>query len=80
MKVFKKNVELKKEGDQILLKITDDGIGFDVNTKKKGIGLQNMLSRVTECEGAFDIKSKKGSGTTVIISVPLEKKPVEASL
>ncbi len=74
------NVELKKEGDQILLKITDDGIGFDVNTKKKGIGLQNMLSRVTECEGAFDIKSKKGSGTTVIISVPLEKKPVEASL
>lgn len=74
------NVELKKEGDQILLKITDDGIGFDVNTKKKGIGLQNMLSRVTECEGTFDIKSKKGSGTTVIISVPLEKKPVEASL
>jgi len=71
-------VELKKEGDQILLKIADDGIGFDVNTKKKGIGLQNMLSRVTECEGIFDIKSKKGSGTTVIITVPLEKKAFEA--
>jgi len=71
-------VELKKEGDLILLKITDDGIGFDINTKKKGIGLQNMLSRVMECEGNFDIKSKKGSGTTVIISVPIEKKTVEA--
>lgn len=71
-------VELKKEDEHILLKITDDGIGFDVNTKKKGIGLQNMQSRVDECEGKFDIKSKKGKGTTTIVSVPIEKKVVEA--
>ena len=67
-------VELKKDEEQILLKITDDGIGFDVNTKKKGIGLQNMQSRVDECEGRFEIKSKKGKGTTTIVAVPIEKK------
>jgi signal transduction histidine kinase len=28
--------------------------------KKKGIGIQNMLSRTKECHGEFQIKSKKG--------------------
>ncbi len=71
------SVEFKKENDQIVFTITDDGIGFDVNTKKRGIGLQNMQSRVNECEGTFDIKSKKGKGTTTVVAVPIEKKNIE---
>ncbi len=71
------SVEFKNNNGLILLKITDDGIGFDPNTKKKGIGLQNMQSRVAECEGTFDIKSKKGKGTTTVVSVPLERKATE---
>lgn len=68
------SVEFKKENGQIMFKITDDGIGFDVNTKKRGIGLQNMQSRVQECDGTFEIKSKKGKGTTTVVFVPIEKK------
>lgn len=68
------SIEFKKENDQIMFKITDDGIGFDVNTKKRGIGLQNMQSRVKECDGTFEIKSKKGKGTTTIVFVPIERK------
>jgi signal transduction histidine kinase len=71
------SVEFKNDNGFILLTITDDGIGFDVNTKKKGIGLQNMQSRVDECEGTFDVKSKKGKGTTTLVSVPIEKKVAE---
>jgi signal transduction histidine kinase len=71
------SVELRKDNGQIVLKISDDGIGFDVNTKKKGIGLQNMQSRVQECEGTFEIKSKKGKGTTTVVMVPLEKVSVD---
>ncbi|WP_298221438.1 sensor histidine kinase [Flavobacterium sp.] len=71
------SVEFKKDNEHISLKITDDGIGFDVNTKKRGIGLQNMQSRVNECEGTFEIKSKKGKGTTTTVLVPLEKKVTE---
>lgn len=67
------SVEFKKEDDRIALRITDDGIGFDVNTKKRGIGLQNMESRVQECEGTFEIKSKKGKGTATTVVVPMEK-------
>lgn len=67
-------VELKKEDEHILLKITDDGTGFDVNTKKKGIGLQNMQSRVDECEGVFEIKSKKEKELPLQFLFPLKKK------
>jgi signal transduction histidine kinase len=70
-------VELKSENDTVVLKVADDGAGFEVNTKKKGIGLQNMLSRTNECNGIFDIKSKKGKGTTIMITVPIENKPIE---
>lgn len=64
-------VEFKKDIDNLLLQISDDGVGFNVNKAKKGIGLQNMLSRINECEGTFDIKSKKGEGTIITVTVPI---------
>jgi signal transduction histidine kinase len=64
-------VEFKKEIDNLLLQISDDGIGFNVNKAKKGIGLQNMLSRINECNGTFEIKSKKGEGTIIKVTVPI---------
>ena len=65
------HVEFKREIDNLFLEISDDGIGFNVNRAKKGIGLQNMLSRINECEGTFEIKSKKGEGTIIIVTVPI---------
>jgi signal transduction histidine kinase len=64
-------VEFKKELDNLFLQISDDGIGFNVNKAKKGIGLQNMLSRINECNGTFEIKSKKGEGTVITVTVPI---------
>jgi signal transduction histidine kinase len=64
-------VEFKKEMDNLFLQISDDGIGFNVNKAKKGIGLQNMFSRINECKGTFDIKSKKGEGTIITVTVPI---------
>ncbi|HTG65692.1 MAG TPA: ATP-binding protein, partial [Flavobacterium sp.] len=65
-------VELKKQENNVILTITDDGVGFNVNLKKKGIGLQNMISRAKECNGDFNVKSKKGEGTTITVAIPLE--------
>jgi signal transduction histidine kinase len=65
-------VELKKQENNIVLTITDDGVGFNVNLKKKGIGLQNMISRAKECNGEFNVKSKKGEGTTITVTIPLQ--------
>jgi len=65
------NVEFKKGIDNLFLQISDDGIGFNVKKAKKGIGLQNMLSRINECNGTFDIKSKRGEGTIITVTVPI---------
>lgn len=68
-------VEFKKQNDNFLvLKISDDGIGFDINRIKKGIGLHNIKTRTIECEGTLEIKSKKGEGTIITIVIPIKKK------
>ncbi|MDI1304103.1 MAG: ATP-binding protein, partial [bacterium] len=67
-------VELKKNGNDLFLSINDDGVGFNVNKAKRGIGIQNIQSRTNECNGTVDIKSNKGEGTTITITVPIEQK------
>jgi signal transduction histidine kinase len=65
-------VEFRKQSDNIVLKVSDDGIGFNVNRAKKGIGLHNIKSRTIECEGTLEIKSKKGEGTSITIVIPIK--------
>jgi len=69
-------VEIKADEENIYLKIKDDGIGFDVNKKSKGIGVQNMISRTHECQGTIDIKSEKDNGTQIIITIPIITKQI----
>jgi signal transduction histidine kinase len=54
------------------LEIFDDGVGFLLNKKKKGIGLQNIYSRTASCNGTVIIESKKGIGTTIKVVVPYQ--------
>ncbi len=71
-----KNIQVEISGDSenVFLKIQDDGIGFDVNKKSKGIGMQNMISRTNDCQGIIDISSKKGNGTRIEIKIPIATK------
>lgn len=71
-------VELKEEEGNLKLKITDNGIGFSLNKKSKGIGLQNMMTRSQECNGIFEVKSKKEKGTIITILFPIENKQITA--
>ncbi|RYJ39471.1 Histidine kinase [Flavobacterium anhuiense] len=65
-------VEFKNENDNLVLIIEDDGIGFNTNKTKNGIGLINIEYRATECKGTVTIKSAKGEGTILTIKVPIE--------
>ena len=53
----------------LVLSILDDGQGFDVETKNKGIGLQNIVERVSEIDGEIDIISNE-NGTRLKITSP----------
>lgn len=72
-KASKIKVEFKSQNDNLQLKVSDDGVGFNVNRAKKGIGLQNIKTRTIECEGTLEIKSKRDEGTTIIIVIPIKK-------
>ena len=65
------SVKLKKEASNLILEIIDDGIGFNVNRAKKGIGLQNIRSRAKECNGTVEINSKISEGTVIKVAIVL---------
>jgi signal transduction histidine kinase len=50
-----------KKDDRIELVIQDNGIGFDIESIKKGSGLGSMRERAEFSLGSFDIESVKGT-------------------
>ena len=64
-------VDLKTVDNNLLLIISDNGIGFNKNERSKGIGLQNIASRVEFCSGKIDIISEPGKGCQFEIVIPL---------
>ncbi len=59
----------------ILLKIEDNGKGFEVRQigDKKTLGLLGMRERTLMMGGEFRIESDPGNGTTLFVTVPLTK-------
>jgi signal transduction histidine kinase len=59
--------------DYLILSIKDNGVGFNVDTDKKGNGLRNMQSRLESIEGICTIISNNANGTEINFTVPLRK-------
>lgn len=68
-------ISFQLKNNVILLSITDDGLGFDVNKSKKGIGIKNINARVNDLEGAVNFVSKINEGTTINIEIPYKTNP-----
>ena len=68
-----KNITIEITGttENVAFLLKDDGIGFDVNKKSKGIGMQNMITRTSDCQGKIEIISAKGEGTRIEIQIPI---------
>lgn len=65
-------VKLEIKRDHVMVVIKDDGQGFDINEKKpESFGLLGIRERVELLEGELSIHSKIGTGTLIIIQVPL---------
>ncbi len=65
-------IDVNIRNEQLIMKIADDGIGFNVHDVKEGIGLANMRRRVALFEGKFDIDSSPGNGCVVTATIPLQ--------
>lgn len=62
-------LDINKKGDFLKLKYEDNGIGFNTNdaSKKSGIGLQNIKSRVAILNGIIEVSSTKNKGSLFAI-------------
>ncbi|WP_338782068.1 sensor histidine kinase [Metabacillus sp. FJAT-52054] len=66
------DVLLIRREQMAILRITDDGIGFDVEQAKTGsYGLQNIKERAAELGGLVKIISLPNKGTRIEVRIPL---------
>jgi len=73
-------VELTSRHGRIMLMIIDDGVGFDVNNEKAGLGLVSMRERIRAIGGSIHISSFKKAGTLIEVRVPLGESGSEDAL
>lgn len=68
-------VQLMQYDTYINVLIEDDGVGFDktIVSKKQGIGLNNIFSRVDYMKGRVDIDTRPKAGTVINIDIPYQQ-------
>jgi len=70
-KADKINIVLSNSDKTLKLYIKDNGVGYNTSeiSKSKGIGWQNIYSRVSILNGEISINSQIGKGTEIEIIV-----------
>lgn len=72
-------VTVRRETDQVNVRVADEGTGFDPNatfTRRGtggGFGLVNLRERLRAMGGTMAIDSAPGRGTRITVSVPIER-------
>lgn len=56
---------------QLSISITDNGTGFDPSGHSSGHGLSNLRERLQQLNGRCEFQSSPGTGTTVVLEVPI---------
>ena len=71
------SIDLSFADSYVYAGVSDDGIGFDLNhdldrgPAAESVGLLGMRERVTLLNGAFDLQSEPGQGTSISIQIPI---------
>ncbi len=66
-----KSVEVAVEaGGDLVVRVVDDGRGFDPTTSTQGNGLRNLAERAADLGGTFTIEGRPGGGTVAVWRVP----------
>ena len=65
-------VELRTEGKRLSLRVSDDGVGFNLQEQmRSGLGLVSMRERIKAVGGTIRFNSGPGTGTSIEATVPL---------
>ncbi|HEY8896194.1 MAG TPA: response regulator [Niastella sp.] len=67
------DIELKKIEKTIILKVGDNGNGFDTTLQRNGVGITNIYSRASLYDGEVTIDSAPGKGCVIKVILYLKK-------
>jgi signal transduction histidine kinase len=70
-------IELEADGEQLLLSVSDDGVGGA--DPSRGSGLVGLADRVGALGGRCTLSSPVGGGTTLAVELPLERRLSEVT-
>jgi signal transduction histidine kinase len=68
-------IKIDSDGQNIIMSIKDDGIGFDTQhsighqKKPSGLGIIAMQERISALDGSLKVESSRGHGSTVTVEV-----------
>ena len=65
------SINIYQEKNNVIAEISDNGIGFNNNFPKLGIGLENIKRRAFALSGEATIISSPGNGCRVVVKIPL---------
>jgi ligand-binding sensor domain-containing protein/signal transduction histidine kinase len=65
-------IEFKLEHGWLVLSLSDNGHGFDLERAADGNGVKSMKQRAKSIEGELRVITTPGEGTTVLLRVPLD--------
>jgi signal transduction histidine kinase len=66
-------IQINTEDDELVIQYEDDGIGFDqYNLRRKGMGLENIKSRVNYMHGTITMESENAQGMSVLIRIKFQ--------
>ena len=72
------DVILERRGDQVILIVEDNGVGFDpgrTHSERPGFGLLGMKERAALVGATLQIESQPGQGTTVLLRMTTAGSP-----
>jgi len=64
-------IEFRMVDGSLLLRVSDDGKGFDAGAVSDGHGLASMRERARSVSGRLELVSRAGEGTTITLHIPL---------
>jgi two-component system, NarL family, sensor histidine kinase LiaS len=74
-KATKLEVLLIERDELVIMRVVDDGVGFEIQDEKAGsYGMQNMHERAVEVGGTLKVISVKNKGTRLEVKVPITHK------
>ena len=75
------SIDMRQIGDELVLTVRDNGVGFPANTRRKegSLGLIGIRERAFMLGGTLDIDNPPGGGGRLTVRLPLQGRADDAA-